>query len=464
MPHRIGVILLGLLLLGGCATYQPQPLSPQATAQAFSTRSLNDPGLQVYFERTAEAALPTHWDFPRLMLAASYYHPDIALARAQWRTAQAGVVAAGGRPNPSAKTSVQRNLDATGVSPWTLGLDLNFTLETAGKRGDRIAQARYLAEAARRRLAAATWQVASRLRRRLLTLYQARQSEVILQRLETAQARYVALLDERQAAGDLSSFEFSQMHIAFDDTRLRRRAAEKQAAVATARVADAVGVPTPALAGVDLALSSFDHPALAADALGPELRTQALQQRPDVLAALADYAAAESALKLAVARQYPDLQLGPGYTWDQGMRKWSLALGFALPFNRNEGPIAVAHARREEAAAHFMALQDKISGELDAARAEYTAALKQLETADNLLAANQARARVLRQRLRPGVLSTLAELNANIARTQAALARLDALAQTQQAFGRIEDAVQRPLDPLELPPPAAEADIRGATP
>ncbi|MHB8535721.1 MAG: TolC family protein [Sulfuricaulis sp.] len=461
MFRYTAALLLGLLFLGGCASYRPQTLSPHATAQAFSARSLNDPGLRRYLEKNIGRGASVRWDFPRLMLAAEYYHPDIALTRAQWRTAQAGVVAAGGRPNPSALTSVQRNLDAVGVSPWTLGLDLNFTLETAGKRGDRIAQARYLAEAARQRLAAVTWQVASRLRRRLLMLYQAQQNEIVLQRLETAQARYVAVLDERRAAGDLASFELSQMRVALDATRLRMRAAEKQAAVARARVADAVGVPAPALAGVDLALSLFDHPAFAADALGPDLRTQALQRRPDVLAALADYAAAESRLKLEVARQYPDLQLGPGYTWDQGARKWSLALGFALPFNRNQGPIAVAHAAREEAATRFMALQDKISGELDAAHAEYAAALKQLETADSLLAANAARQRVLRQRLLPGALSSATRLNAEIELTQAALARLDALVQAQQAFGRVEDAVERPLDPLELP---AGTGAHGDTP
>lgn len=455
---------LGIALFAsGCATYEPQRLSPQGTAQAFSRRALDDPGLRAYIERATGAAPSTRWDFPRLMLAASYYHPDITVARAQWETAQAGVLAAGGRPNPSVKTGAQRNLDAVGISPWTLGLDLNFTLETAGKRGDRIAQAQYEAEAARLRLAAATWQVASRLRRRLLALYQAQQSGGILQRLETAQARYLALLEERRTAGDPSSFELTQTRIALDDTRLRVLTAEKQAAIGIAHVADAVGVPAQALAGVDLALSSFDYPALAADAFPvADLRTQALQQRPDVLAALADYAAAESALKLEVARQYPDLQLGPGYTWDQGARKWSLALGLALPFNRNEGPIALARARRAEAAARFTALQDKISGELDAVRAEYAAALKQLDTADALLAANEANQRVWRGRLRPGPLSALAGLNTEIAQTRAALARLDARVQAQQAFGRLEDAVQRSLDPLELPPPAA--DIRGAVP
>jgi len=49
-------------------------------------------------------------------------------------------------------------------------------------------------------------------------------------------------------------------------------------------------------------------------------RRQALQGRADVLAALSDYAASESALQLEVAKQYPDVHLNTGYEYDQGCR------------------------------------------------------------------------------------------------------------------------------------------------
>jgi len=457
--------LVALLVLAGCATYQPQPLAPQETARAFAARSFDDPKLIHYIEEATGAPSPAPWDFSHLTLVAAYYQPELRVAAARWNAARANVLAAGARPNPEASPSVQRNLDAAaGTSPWTLGLDLSFPLETAGKRGDRMAQAQHEADAARLRLADTFWQVRSRLRRRLLALYQAQRSSTILARLEAAQARYVALLEQRQAAGELSSFELTQTRIALDDTRLKQRAAERQAAVALARVADALGVPTSALASVNIALTLFDHPALAADALGPELRAHALRERPDVLAALADYAAAEAALKLEVARQYPDLQLGPGYLWDQGERKWSVMLGFALPVNRNAGLIAVARARREEAAARFLALQDGVSGLIDAAVADYDAALKQLDTANALATANAAQQRLLARRLRPGVLSALAAINAEIAVAHATAARLEALVQTQQAFGGLEDAVQQPLDPLEALPPRARTMLPGAPP
>ena len=58
---------------------------------------------------------------------------------------------------------------------------------------------------------------------------------------------------------------------------------------------------------------------------------------------LAEYQASQSALQLEIARQYPDVQLGPGYEFDQGDNKWMLGLGVTLPvFNQNQGAIAAA--------------------------------------------------------------------------------------------------------------------------
>ena len=44
----------------------------------------------------------------------------------------------------------------------------------------------------------------------------------------------------------------------------------------------------------------------------------ALLGRSDILSALADYAASQAALQLAVAKQYPDVHLTPGYSWNAG--------------------------------------------------------------------------------------------------------------------------------------------------
>ena len=92
----------------------------------------------------------------------------------------------------------------------------------------------------------------------------------------------------------------------------------------------------------------------------PEIRREALLNRADVRGALAEYAASQSALQLEIAKQYPDVHLGPGYGWNTASRdnKWSLGLTLdsagAEPKSR---PVAEAKAKRAEAAAHFLTVQ-----------------------------------------------------------------------------------------------------------
>ena len=73
------------------------------------------------------------------------------------------------------------------------------------------------------------------------------------------------------------------------------------------------------------------------------MRRVALVNRIDLRRKLADYAAAEAAVKLEVARQYPDLTLVPGYFWDADQSLWSISfLGLLPPSARAKALIAEA--------------------------------------------------------------------------------------------------------------------------
>ncbi|MDD2661049.1 MAG: hypothetical protein PHY54_15445 [Methylococcales bacterium] len=94
--------------------------------------------------RTATWPLKS-WDIDRLTLAAIYYHPDLALARAQAETADAAITTAGQRPNPNITLSPTwvTNL-AAGITPWIIAAYINLPIETAGKRGFRLDKTRHL--------------------------------------------------------------------------------------------------------------------------------------------------------------------------------------------------------------------------------------------------------------------------------------------------------------------------------
>src|SRR5262249_28796021 len=130
--------------------------------------------------------------------------------------------------------------------------------------------------------------------------------------------------------------------------------------------------------------------------------------RSDILGALAEYEAAQSALQLEIAKQYPDVHLSTGYQWDEGENKWSIGLSAEIPvLNRNQGPIAEAEARRSESAARFVALQAKVIAEIDRAVAVLRVAQEHLTSLDALLASQQKLREAVEAQLRAGAADQL---------------------------------------------------------
>ena len=446
--NAVALFLLAAAL-AGCASYTPRPLSPQATAAAFATRSLTDPGLEHYLAAHSGRTLPAHrWDLDRLTLAALYYHPDLKVARAQQDVAAAGVQVSRQRPNPSLNLTPAYNANAiTGMSPWILGSMLNFPIETAGRRGYREAQANNQLDDARFHVAEVAWQVRSQVRSRMLDYDAALREAVILKQTLALRENLVQAMQRRLAAGEAGQPEVDTAQAALADTRLQLDRAHGHIAATRVTLAAAVGVPVSAFDSVKLSFDALDQPLSAAQIPAPEVRRAALTNRADLLAALARYAASQSALQLEVARQYPDLQIGPGYKWDQGANKWSLGISLTLPlFNQNQGQIARAKAQRKLAAARFTALQALAIAQSEHALADYRAALAALDSAQSLAATQQLRAQSAQRQFSSGYIDRLALDQAHLQTLAAENTRLTASIQTQRALGALEDAVQQPLD------------------
>ena len=435
-------------LLAGCTHFRSQPLAPAETAARLESRSLGEPALKGFLEKNLHRELTNwpaaSWDFDMLTLAAFYYHPSLDVARGRWAVAEAVKITAGGRPNPTLNVTPGYNTTTLTPSPWIpLGF-LDIPVETAGKRGYRIAQAAGLSEAARLNIASVAWQARSGVRRSLVALHAAQGAEVLLREQQGLQAENLGLLERQHEAGAVSAFEVSQAGIAADNARLGLRDAERQSAEARVQLAEAIGVPASALAGVKFSFEGWGQ--LAGEASVTDARRQALLNRSDILSGLADYAAIEAGLQLEIAKQYPDVHLQPGYQFDQGDSKWSLGITVELPvLNQNQGPIAEAKARRTEAAARFNALQAGVLFEIDRAVAGYHAALQKRADADELLARSQKQEQRSRAMFEAGEISKGDLVALRLQLSAAKMARLDGLIKSQQALAQLEDALQSPL-------------------
>ncbi len=458
------VMLIGLC---GCATFHAERLSPSKAAAEFEARTLVSQELKRFIEshlhREVSPWPPASWDFNMLALAAAYYSPALDVVRARWGVTQAAVITAGGRPNPSASFFGEHHSSTPGgISPWTWGISLDIPIETAGKRGYRIRKAKQLSEAARLDISETAWQVWSGLRKSLLDLYSASDREHFLLDQIAIEEGIVRLFEERLSVGEVSQFEVTQSRLAVDRARLSLSDNQKRKAIARSELAEAIGLQINALDGIEISSGLFERTPETVDI--HEIRRKALLGRADILASLQEYEASQSALQLEVARQYPDIRLGPAYEWDQGDNRWLLGFSIELPvFNRNRGPIEEAKARRKESAERFGALQARVIAQIDRAEAAYNSSLKNLQTAESLLTTGNTHMQEVKARFDSGETDRLDLEQAKMELSSAELSRFDAFVTAQRDMGNLEDAVQQPRVLTEAYPASSGKSPRGET-
>ena len=456
---------LAACIFCGCATYQPEPLNPVEVARQFERRALANPGLCAYLNSNASAkpsaCPPPDWNLETLTLAGFYFSPDMAVAAAQIQTADAAIVTAGARPNPVVRLGPQYDVRSTpNFAPWAIGsFSLDLPIETAGKRGYRIAQAQQLADAARLAAGETAWTVRSRIRAALLRyLLDSRRSDLTEQE-QKALARTSALVAARVKAGAAAQPELDLALSSLQNARIRAVEAKARVPADRNALAAAIGLPAEALDGAKFDWAALDNPP-AEQSLAPDaVQRLALLDRIDLRRELAQYAAAEEGLKLEIARQYPDLHLMGGYSWEGGENIFELGPSLALPiFNQNQGPIAAAEARRKEVAAQFLAMQAGIIAETRTALINYRGALASLDAARS---AASYQARRYDQASRAAAVGESDAITVAATRLQDLAARqtlLQALAGAQSALGTLENSMQRPLDhgdagSFTFPPP-----------
>ncbi|HQT27069.1 MAG TPA: TolC family protein, partial [Burkholderiales bacterium] len=320
---------------------------------------------------------------------------------------------------------------------WKLGIPI----ETAGKRGYRMMEAKHLSDSARFDLASSTWNVYSRVRSSMVNLYAAKTEADILQLQVLSQRAMVRLLQNRFQSGEISMPEVTHAQITLQNDLVALNDLQARENQARIDLAAAIGITSLSGVTIDLeGISRIPKPGMLAT---QAIRKTALLNRSDILSALAGYAASQNALQLEIAKQYPDIKLGTGYDWGQG---WMLGLSLPLPvLNQNEGPIAEARARRRQAAAAFTALEARAIGEIDSAQAAYQASGRKMAVVDKLLRDQEINHAAMQSRFKIGEIDRLALVESDNILLSAEIAHLGAIVGEMQALGKLEDAVQHPL-------------------
>ncbi len=445
------------MIIAGCIHYEPAPLPPQRTAEQFAARRLADPsiydGIARLLPQPPAVWPPREWDRAQLLAVALVLNPQLAVADAQFRTALARETTAAQSPNPD--LILESEYSSGEPHPWLYGISLDWLLRSTERRRIDVEVARIEIGNARLQMMEQVWTVRRALAAALSDWERSRRTLILLDRLSAGQNRLIEIETQRVERGEDSASELLT-------SQTQRIEMEQQQVAQRANGADAQAAAAKALGVAPQALDEFTYtwpdwgtpPMLDADKLR-EARESALLSRADLAAAIGDYAVAEAKLKQAVARQYPQFQLEPGYYWDHGIAKWPFDLGFTLPLNGNKGEIAEARAARDLVGQRMLALQADIVGKITEALRAERVEHDGVDTAERRLAAARRQQQQTELGLRFGALDRAAQIQAEIITTRAELELLDARARLQQSRNMLEDALHAPLSGPELSLPSA---------
>ncbi|MCO6436582.1 MAG: TolC family protein [Phycisphaerae bacterium] len=379
----IGAIVLVFSV--GCRSYQRRPLELREYARQWSARPLDLKSIQSYAASLADPTAPGMFDssdglsLPEAEAVALHFNPQLRLARAVAGIPLASAREAGWWPDPQFEAEVLRfvnrgdragyklsgptidgvnagGLEATPIGlrrkegnyiddPWIVGAGLNITIPISG----RVAAEKDLRwsqySAAWRQILVKEWELRTELRGAWLT-WSTSQERLAIAREYIGQLETIArMAGQLLAAGEMKPTESRLLQI-----ELAHREAD---ILAFEREEEQHRLALLALMGLAPESPVVLQPALTLNSPAPEAGNstdELVKRHPRILSAEAEYESAERQLRLEIRRQYPDLDIGPSYSLEEGFTRFGLGFGLAIPlWNRNRQAVAEAFAAREAA-------------------------------------------------------------------------------------------------------------------
>jgi outer membrane protein TolC len=439
-------LLVAALLTAACVHVDPAPIDPAANAARLERRSLDDPAVAAALARRDQGASSDGiWTLDELTVAAWTLRPDVALASAEVDAARAAIPVDAQRPNPSADGSFERvTNDTDSRSPWVVGAGLGLTIETAGKREIRRRRAAAAAQALEWQLAETMWTARAALREAALVRAFARRTAALDDEEADLRRSYLGWIDTKLEFGAATTQERLTASEALSRIESQRAIDRAALASSSAALAAEVGVAAlPEVAAIDFdAIPRLEDAGLAA------ARELALTNRLDVRRALADYAVAEQDVRAAVAQQYPNIALGPGYLYDQGDRKITLTPSLPVPLFHGAGAaVERAVAARTAAALKFDQVQADAIAQIDTSVALYRAMLGALGAAEDAEGGAERSLAAVERRLDAGAADRGEVLAARIDLLVRKRNALDALHALVDGITALEQGIQRPIFP-----------------
>lgn len=444
--RRGGYLLAGVVGVSGCAlqTYVAAPPDQHWVPREIGAASLPSPVSSPLSHEQGIAAAA--WTPSQLGLFAAGRSLAVTAACSEVEAARARQRLAGQRQNPQVNVGLERHSEEEDFSRslWSIGPSINLTLVPPAVR--RLTGERAALDVALARLAAieTAWAARNAAVDAALTVLDRQREAQRLQRIARRRDEAVAAARGLVAAGVADAFEWQTLMIERNDARLAHLTRTAAAAAASAELAATLSLPLAAVESLVLA----DDAALVVPAYA-DLQAEALSVHPAVLRALTTHAQAERDLALAIAAQYPSVQLSPGYFFDQGDHVWSLLGGIVVPvFASHDVAIASAAAARDAATAAVYAAQADVIANLQRAHARWRTATTVLAEARSIVGEVRRGHAELAAKLAEGIGDSLMVARAALQVEEAGLQLAAAAAEARHARAGIVAAARiATLDP-----------------
>ncbi len=367
-PWGLAVPLAGLLILaaGGCQTYERKPVKLAEHHAAFLERTPESAEVRAFAEKLAareaeRASVPSGTFDPKngidcteAEVIALVFNADLRIARLRAGVTEADAANAGLWEDPTIGVDIARIIEST-PEPWKVFTSVGITLPISGRLEieKQRAHAEHGAELAR--VAQQEWAVRMDVRRawhaRAALETQVVATRAFLDRVD----QILVVVDKMEKAGEMARTEGRLFRIERATKSSELAFLESRTHESDLLLRQLMGLSPDAA----LQFASTGFPLAASHDVQTEL-SELTERSPALLVAMAEYDAAEIAMELAIRKQYPDLQIGPGYGRDNGKDQALLAVSVPIPLlNANKREIAEARAKREVARAHVEATLER---------------------------------------------------------------------------------------------------------
>ena len=444
------------LLASACAQqpYQAKPIDGAAVTAKLANKDPASADFKAYLIKQGydESKLPfAEWGVDELTLCALYFNPKLAVAKAQLGLANIAINTANLKPIPTLGGRAARSNQANGdKSPWAFGLEVEIPIETANKRQIKVEEAQHLQEVARIDVADVAWQLRSQIGKDLLVYHENIAQQKQLNDELSIQYILVKLLEKRVQLGAASNTELNAAKLQQQKAQFALNSEQAKSAEIFAALAADVGLSNEKFAllhlkslDIESALSTTPNTAL--------LQENALLNRLDIRRSLSKYAAAESKIKLEIAKQTPNISLSPGFAFEFGDSIWSL--GFSTLLNLlnknnalNQSLVAEATQLREIEGAQFNALQANVIAEVSQANTAFMASQQNISQVKQRLLAQQQYTQKLQRQLDAGLIDRLDLTQNKLNTTLLEQQLINAQFQQLNALLALENSVQMPLN------------------